>query len=107
MSVQPALTRSHGDVAQLSLSIDTAKHLSNEKQIANRTRNLFTTHCSCYLVFGEQYVQCDVVLHAHLEVKAFPHATLARLRQLGRSDWLIVRRVEKLPQKLPVLVTRV
>ena len=30
-----------------------------------------------YLVLSEQNIQRDIMLHAHLKVKAFPHATLA------------------------------
>jgi len=43
------------------------------------------------------------MLHAHLEVKALPHTTLTRLRQLSCCHWLIVGGIEKLPQKLPTL----
>ena len=43
------------------------------------------------------------MLHAHLEVKALPHTTLARLWQLSCFHWLIVSRVEKLPQKLSTM----
>jgi len=53
------------------------------------------------LVLSKQDIQCDVLLHAHLEVEAFPHAMLARLWQLSRFQWLVVSGVEKLPQKLP------
>jgi len=57
------------------------------------------------LVLSKQDIQRDVMLHAHLEVKAFPHATLARLWQFSCFQWLIVSRIEKLPQKLPTLAT--
>ena len=53
------------------------------------------------LVFGKQDVQCDIMLHAHLKVEAFPHTALAWLWQLGCLYWLVVSRIEKLPQKLP------
>ena len=45
------------------------------------TRN-FTINTSAFitnLVLSKQDIQCDVMLHAHLEVEAFPHATLAWL----------------------------
>jgi len=57
----------------------------------------------CYLVLGEQDIQCHIILHAHLKIKALPHTTLTGLWKLSGFQWLIVCRVEKLPQKLPTL----
>ena len=57
------------------------------------------------LVLCKQDIQRDVVLHTHLEVKAFPHATLARLWQLRGFHLLVVSGIEKLPQKLPTSAT--
>jgi len=67
----------------------------------NKQQQVFILH----LVLSKQDIQCDVMLHTHLKVEAFPHTTLARLWQLSCFHWLIVSRIEKFPQKLPTLTT--
>jgi len=71
--------------------------------MSNVMSNVNSVIIISYLVLSEEDIERHVLLHAHLEVETLPHATLAGLRQLGRFQWLVVGRVEKLPQKLPTI----